>query len=120
MRKTDINNIAMKKYLALILLLFVGLTSFSQDQNYASTKGALRLFADKDDLTSVITLIPDGSTVEVLRADTVFTFVRFGEAEGYVKSDRLTEALPETPGEIDTSPSMYTESEMRQQKQLEQ
>ena len=44
-----------------MLMIFVGLTSFSQDQKYASTNGALRLFADKDDLTSVITLIPDGN-----------------------------------------------------------
>ena len=120
MRKTGINNIAMKKYLALILMLFVGLTSFSQDNKYASTKGALRLFADKDDLTSVITLIPDGSTVEVISTDTVFTSVRFGDLEGYVKSDRLTEALPEPAGEPVTSPSMYTESEMQPQTQQEQ
>jgi hypothetical protein len=120
LRKTGVKNIAMKKIIALMLILFVGITSFSQDQKNASTKGALRLFADKDDLTSVITIIPDGSIVEVLSADSIFTYVRFGDAEGYVKTDRLTEALPEVAEEPVTSPSMYTESEMQQQIQEEQ
>jgi hypothetical protein len=120
LRKTGVKNIAMKKIIALMLILFVGITSFSQDQKNASTKGALRLFADKDDLTSVITIIPDGSIVEVLSADSIFTYVRFGDAEGYVKTDRLAEALPEVAEEPVTSPSMYTESEMQQQIQEEQ
>jgi hypothetical protein len=102
-----------------MLMIFVGLTSFSQDQKYASTNGALRLFADKDDLTSVITLIPDGSTVEVISADSTFTFVRFDNAEGYVKSDRLTEVIPEVEAEPAASPSMYTDQEMQAQEQAQ-
>jgi hypothetical protein len=109
----------MKTIITFILMIFVGLTSFSQDQKYASTNGALRLFADKDDLTSVITLIPDGSTVEVISADSTFTFVRFDNAEGYVKSDRLTEVIPEVEAEPAASPSMYTDQEMQAQEQAQ-
>ena len=113
MRKSCVNNIAMKTIITFMLMIFVGLTSFSQDQKYASTNGALRLFADKDDLTSVITLIPDGSTVEVISADSTFTLVSFGNTEGYVKSDRLTEVIPEVAEEPAASPSMYTDQEMQ-------
>lgn len=120
MSKTVVNNIIMKRILALMLLLFVGLTSFSQDQKYASTNGALRLFADKDDLTSVITLIPDGSTVDVISADSVFAYVRFGDAEGFVKANRLTEVMPEVAQEPASSPSMYTDQEMQAQAQEQQ
>ena len=109
----------MKTIITFILMIFVGLTSFSQDQKYASTNGALRLFADKDDLTSVITLIPDGSTVEVISADSTFTFVRFDNAEGYVKSDRLTEVIPEVEAEPAASPSMYTDQEMQAHEQAQ-
>jgi hypothetical protein len=119
LRKPCVNNIAMKTIITFMLMIFVGLTSFSQDQKYASTNGALRLFADKDDLTSVITLIPDGSTVEVISADSTFTFVRFDNAEGYVKSDRLTEVIPEVEAEPAASPSMYTDQEMQAQEQAQ-
>jgi hypothetical protein len=109
----------MKTIITFMLMIFVGLTSFSQDQKYASTNGALRLFSDKDDLTSVITLIPDGSTVEVISADSTFTFVRFDNAEGYVKSDRLTEVIPEVEAEPAASPSMYTDQEMQAHEQAQ-
>jgi hypothetical protein len=119
LRQPCVNNIAMKTIITFMLMIFVGLTSFSQDQKYASTNGALRLFADKDDLTSVITLIPDGSTVEVISADSTFTFVRFDNAEGYVKSDRLTEVIPEVEAEPAASPSMYTDQEMQAHEQAQ-
>lgn len=82
----------MKKMIASMLVLFMGITLIAQDMPKATTKGAVRLFGDKDDLTSVITIIPDGSTVEVVTADSVFTRVLFDGADGFVKSDRLEAA----------------------------
>ncbi|MCA1741735.1 MAG: hypothetical protein LC630_04580 [Bacteroidales bacterium] len=79
----------MKKIMASMLILFMGITVIAQELPLATTKGAVRLFGDKDDLTSVITIIPDGSTVEVVTPDSVFTRVFFDGADGFVKSDRL-------------------------------
>jgi hypothetical protein len=84
----------MKKAMLLLLVLFAGISLSAQDLQKLATKGAVRLFADKDDLTSVIEIIPDGTVVEALSADTVFTRIRLGDVEGYVRSDRLTAALP--------------------------
>jgi hypothetical protein len=84
----------MKKVIASMLVLFMGIIVSAQDLQQATTKGAVRLFGDKDDLTTVIQLIPDGSTVEVIKSDTLYSLVRFGELEGYVKSDRLDVSKP--------------------------
>lgn len=82
----------MRKMIASMLVLFMGITLSAQDLPKATTKGAVRLFGDKDDLTSVILIIPDGSTVEVVTPDSVFTRVLYGDADGFVKSDRLEAA----------------------------
>ena len=84
----------MKKAILIVFVLFAGLSLTAQDLQKLATKGAVRLFADKEDLTSVIQIIPDGTVVEAISADTLFTLIRLGEVEGYVKSDRLTAALP--------------------------
>lgn len=82
----------MRKMIASMLVLFMGITLSAQDLPKATTKGAVRLFGDKDDLTSVILIIPDGSTVEVVTPDSVFTRVLFEGSDGFVKSDRLEAA----------------------------
>ncbi|MDM8002691.1 MAG: hypothetical protein QUS66_07210 [Bacteroidota bacterium] len=84
----------MKKAILFVFVLFAGLAMTAQDLQKLATKGAVRLFSDKDDLTSVLQIIPDGTVVEAISADTVFTLIRLGELQGYVKSDRLTAALP--------------------------
>lgn len=84
----------MKKALLFVFVLFAGLSVTAQDLQKLATKGAVRLFADKDDLTSVIEILPDGTVVEAISADTLFTLIRLGDVQGYIKSDRLTAALP--------------------------
>jgi len=83
----------MNKMIASMLVLFMGITISAQELPKAITKGAVRLFGDKDDLTSVILIIPDGSTVEVVTPDSVFTRVLFEGADGFVKSDRLEASI---------------------------
>ncbi len=65
-----------------------GLESNQQnDQNTAITatlKSASRLFRDKDDLTSVIMVIPRDSVVSVLGSDSTFLRVIFEGNEGYI------------------------------------
>jgi len=84
----------MKKVIASMLVLFMGIIVSAQDLQKATTKGAVRLFGDKDDLTTVIQIIPDGSSVEIIKSDTLYSLVRIGEVEGYVKSDRLDISRP--------------------------
>jgi hypothetical protein len=50
----------------------------------ATLKVASRLFATKDDLTSVILIIPADSVVDVLDSDSTYLHVVFEENEGYI------------------------------------
>ncbi len=50
----------------------------------ATLKSASRLFGDKNDLTSVILIIPSGSVVDVLDSDSTYLHVAFEEDEGYI------------------------------------
>ena len=50
----------------------------------ATIKSATRLFKDKDDLTSVILVIPPDSVVNVLGSDDTFLHVVFEGNEGYI------------------------------------
>jgi hypothetical protein len=52
----------------------------------ATMKSASRLFKDKDDLTSVIMVIPQDSIVSVLGSDTTFLHVVYEGNEGYIYS----------------------------------
>jgi hypothetical protein len=57
----------------------------SQDQPITATlKSSSRLFGDKDDLTTVILIIPAGDTVEVLDSDSTYLYVVYKENEGYI------------------------------------
>ena len=50
----------------------------------ATIKSATRLFRDKDDLTSVILIIPQDSTVIVLGSDDTFLHVDYAGNEGFI------------------------------------
>ena len=52
----------------------------------AELKSASRLFADKEDLTSVIMVIPSGSTVNVLGSDSTYLHVDFEGNNGYINA----------------------------------
>lgn len=60
-------------------------TSASEDTVITATlKSASRLFADKNDLTSVILIIPADSIVEVLDSDSTYLHVVFQDNEGFI------------------------------------
>jgi len=50
----------------------------------ATMKSASRLFVDKNDLTSVILIVPAGSVVDVLDADSSYFHVLYEENEGFI------------------------------------
>jgi len=45
---------------------------------------ATRLFGSKDDLTSVITIVPAGDTVDVIGSDSTYFHIIYQESEGYI------------------------------------
>jgi hypothetical protein len=68
-----------------ILQSLEGNNQVKQDQQINATlKSASRLFGDKEDLTSVIVIIPAGSVVNVLATDSIYLKVSFDENEGYI------------------------------------
>jgi hypothetical protein len=70
----------------------------SDNQNITSTatlKISSRLFASKDDLTSVIMIIPVDSVVTVLDSDSTYFHVVFDENEGFIfKRDAILDKTP--------------------------
>lgn len=79
----------------------------SDAQNITATatlKSASRLFATRDDLTSVIMIIPVDSVVDVLGSDSTYLHVVYQDSEGYIfkrqaKMDRMpvSNITPQTP-----------------------
>jgi hypothetical protein len=93
----------MKKYILsfLLLPLFLSLSAqnsrtgllqdLEKDQGSlqksnvtATLKSASRLFGEKDDLTTVIFIIPSGSVVDVLGSDSTYLHIVFEDTEGYI------------------------------------
>jgi hypothetical protein len=63
--------------------------------NTATLKSASRLFEDKNDLTSVIFIIPADSVVTVLGSDSTYLNVIYQGAEGYMyKRDAIINKAP--------------------------
>jgi hypothetical protein len=50
----------------------------------ATTKAATRLFREKDDLTTVIMIVPKGSVIDVIGSDSTYFHVLFEENDGYI------------------------------------
>lgn len=50
----------------------------------ATLKSAARMFGDKNDLTTVITIIPAGSQVTILDSDSAYYRISFEDNEGYI------------------------------------
>lgn len=68
------------------------------NQEYALTatlKSSSRLFESKEDLTSVIIVIPSGSIVKITGSDSTYYRVVFGEDEGYIFKKHAT--INQTP-----------------------
>jgi hypothetical protein len=65
----------------------------------ATTKTATRLFREKDDLTTVIMIVPKGSEVSVIGSDSTYFHVKFEESDGYIfrRQATLNEAEPDIP-----------------------
>jgi hypothetical protein len=85
----------------------------------ATLKSASRLFGEKDDLTTVILIIPAGSVVDVIDSDSAYMHVVYDENEGYIFrrhaaiNDPSTEPKPvvqkeEVPSKEQATPQQQT------------
>jgi hypothetical protein len=97
----------MKRTLLILILIFGAVSIKAQtnkvdqlqsleknqpDQNFITTatlKNPSRLFATKDDLTSVILIIPADSIVTVLDSDSTYLHVVFEDNEGFIFNRKL-------------------------------
>ncbi len=71
-----------------------------QETKFAATlKSASRLFGTRDDLTSVITIIPAGTVVDVLGADSTYLNVAFEDTVGYIYR-RQADLSPVSGGQV--------------------
>ena len=84
----------------------------------ATMKSAGRLFGTKDDLTTVILIIPSGSTVDVLDADSTYYHVIFEDNEGYIF--RRQAVINEAPVYSQQNTAQNTQQSIRQSQQLQE
>ena len=81
---------SMKKIKSIVIFFLVvasamAQTNTSENKNVTATlKSSSRLFKAKEDLTSVILVIPSGSTVTVLDSDSTYFHVTYQQDEGYI------------------------------------
>ena len=70
----------------------------------ATVKTSTRLFKTKDDLTSVILIIPSGSVVSVLGSDSTYLIVSYQENKGYIFTKHaVIDKVPNTFREMQSS-----------------
>ncbi|HUV00156.1 MAG TPA: hypothetical protein VMW32_04245 [Bacteroidales bacterium] len=89
----------------------------ANQQVTATLKASSRLFGDKNDLISVILIIPSGSAVSVLGSDDTFLHVVFDEIEGYILARHAV--IDRTPVAA-SSPAQQAEPVQQQQQQQQQ
>lgn len=94
-------------------------SQITQDQTLsARLKSASRLFGAKDDLTTVILIVPSGSIVKVTGSDSAYFKIIYDETEGYIfkKDATLIEGL--AVKEPVVKQQNFREQEQPQQKPL--
>jgi hypothetical protein len=90
----------------------------NQNITTATLKSASRLFAAKDDLTSVILIIPADSVVSVLDSDSTYLHVVFDQNEGYIfKRQAVLDKIPSQTMQINQSQPAIQETQPVQERQ---
>jgi hypothetical protein len=78
---------------------------------------ATRLFGAKDDLTSVIMIVPAGDTVDVLDSDSTFFHIIYQESEGYIFKRHATvqKIINDVASAVQQQANLLEEQPVRQQ-----
>jgi hypothetical protein len=81
-----------------------------QQEITATVKSSVRLFGERDDLTTVLTIIPKGSSVYVLDSDSAYYFVEYEEMQGYIfkRQAELNKPIPAKQAPADRQQSQQT------------
>lgn len=75
----------MRKLTISFFLMLMAFSISAQDTKFTATLNkATRLFGAKDDLTTVIMIIPSGEVVDILGSDSTYFHVVYQESEGYI------------------------------------
>jgi hypothetical protein len=64
-------------------------TNVQQQPLKGVTNGALRLFGEKDDLTTVIMIVPNGAEVEILEQGIEYHLVKYQENTGFLVASKV-------------------------------
>jgi hypothetical protein len=127
----------MKKFLFALILLPLIITVQAQsdradllqnleqkkltDQNAITTatlRSSSRLFRTKEDLSSVILVIPSGSSVTVLGSDSTYLHVTYEENEGYIyKRQAVIDKSPVVSTEVTKAQPLVPETQPAQAEQ---
>lgn len=85
----------------------------------ATMKSSTRLFGDKNDLTTVILIIPSGSVVTVLDSDSTYLHVNYEENEGFIfrRHAVINKAPVRSTQVIQPQQRLQQEAPMQQQQQ---
>jgi hypothetical protein len=85
----------------------------------ATLKVSSRLFASKDDLTSVILIIPADSVVEVLDSDSTYLHVIYEDNEGYIfkRQAVLSEVPVNSQESVQSQPEIQGNEPVQEQQQ---
>jgi hypothetical protein len=128
----------MKRQLSVLLLFFSSMAVFSQGSNTeilndlektnatnqeyvltATLKSSSRLFEAKEDLTSVILVIPAGSIVKILGSDSTYYHVAYGEDTGYIFKNHATiNKTPLTLEQVNKQPEQVSDTPQEQPKEV--
>ncbi len=127
----------MKKLIIPTLIFFAGIVVQAQTQNVellqnlelskpaqtdtltATLKNSTRLFGAKNDLTTVISIIPSGSIVTVLDSDSTYFHVVFDEDEGFIyKRDAVINNPEQKPDKTIVYEQVAPQSQPEQQQQV--
>ena len=115
----------MKTFLSLLLFTSLFLAAEAQTDK-ASLTSSSRLFKVKEDLTSVILIIPKDSIVDVLGSDSTYLNVVFQNNEGYIFkrdariiADVVRTTPPPRPQNIPADPQVPASAQSTRYKYLE-
>jgi hypothetical protein len=98
-----------------------GVQSGNQDGAVTATlKMSTRLFGSKDDLTTVIYIIPSGSVVTILGSDDTYYHVAFEEDEGYIFKRHAEIDKPKAAEQPVNQPQYQQSQPNRQNQQYQQ
>ena len=77
---------------------------------------ATRLFGSKDDLTSVIMIVPAGDTIDVIGSDSTYFHILYQESEGYIFKRHAT-IVNITP---DVAPAVQQQANVQEEQPAQQ